>query len=78
MSARRLRRLAWKPGMVVTPASIAMRFDSILSPIALIAPGPGPTNATPAFSTISAKCAYRRAQNDRYPHRLKSEKQKHI
>ncbi len=46
-----------KPGTVDTPASAASCFEVILSPIARIAAGGGPMNATPSAPSASAKSA---------------------
>ena len=51
------------PGTVLTPASCAIFFDVILSPIDSMAPAGGPTKATPAFSSASAKALF----SDRKP-----------
>ncbi len=52
-----------KPGTVDTPASCAIFFEVILSPIASIAFAGGPTKATPAFSSASANLMF----SDRKP-----------
>jgi len=52
-----------KPGTTFTPAALASFFDSILSPIAAIAPTGGPMKAMPAASSASAKLV----RSDRKP-----------
>src|SRR5690606_17254750 len=52
------------PGTVLTPAASAIRFDSILSPIASMAAALGPMNAMPASSRARTK----RAFSDRNPY----------
>ena len=51
------------PGTVDTPAALAARFDSILSPIAAMARGFGPMNVIPAASSASANAS----RSDRKP-----------
>mmetsp|Transcript_7457 Transcript_7457/g.11041 ORF Transcript_7457/g.11041 Transcript_7457/m.11041 type:complete len:240 (-) Transcript_7457:22-741(-) len=46
------------PGITETPAPFAMAFDSILSPIALIAFVGGPTNVSPSSATLSANSLF--------------------
>ena len=52
-----------KPGTTLTPAALASFFDSILSPIAAMALGGGPTNAIPASAQARAKLS----RSDRKP-----------
>jgi hypothetical protein len=46
------------PGTVLTPAFSASFLDSILSPIASIAPTGGPMKAMPALSSALAKALF--------------------
>ncbi|MNW09625.1 hypothetical protein D3C71_2066650 [compost metagenome] len=46
------------PGTVDTPASAASFFEVILSPIASMAAGGGPTKMIPAFSSAAEKAAF--------------------
>jgi hypothetical protein len=52
-----------KPGTTETPAAAARFLDSILSPMASMAPGLGPMNTTPASAHMRAKPAF----SDRKP-----------
>ncbi len=52
-----------KPGTTLTPAAFASFFDWILSPIAAMAFGGGPTKAMPASSQARAKLS----RSDRKP-----------
>ncbi len=52
-----------EPGAVGTPARAATSRATALSPMARIVSGLGPTNASPALSTIAAKSAF----SDRKP-----------
>ena len=52
-----------KPGTTETPAALARRFDSILSPIAAMAGAGGPMKAIPAALSASTKDA----RSDRKP-----------
>ena len=47
-----------KPGITLTPAASAMRFDSTLSPMASIAAAGGPTKVMPASTQRRAKAAF--------------------
>src|SRR5262245_61579833 len=44
-----------KPGTTLTPASLASFLDSILSPIAAIAPTGGPMNSMPSAASCSER-----------------------
>ena len=52
-----------EPGTVGTPARAAISRATALSPMARIVSGRGPTNTSPALSTIAAKSAF----SDRKP-----------
>ena len=52
------------PGTVETPASAAIFFEVILSPIFSIAPGGGPMKAMPSAASASAKALF----SDRKPY----------
>jgi hypothetical protein len=46
------------PGTVVTPASVAARRAAVLSPIATMTSGGGPTQTSPAAPTARANSAF--------------------
>ncbi len=53
------------PGMVLTCAWVAIRFDSTLSPMAAMAPGGGPTNTMPSSERRWAKLVF--SERNPYP-----------